>query len=150
MDPFSLSVSVLTVVTIASKLVVIGDTYCKALRGRSTEVQLLVREIGLLSGVLNLISTNLDARSTQNISPSILAGPIEECKSQLLELHEFLVRQLGGKNRLRRFGRRLKWPLKEKETKEWIERIERFKRTFLLGLQVDEMLVPFTHRGMSG
>jgi hypothetical protein len=132
MDPLSLTVNTVTLATLAAKLVALGTTYSGALKNQQTEVQLLVREVGLLSGVLTGISGTLNAAN-------ILEGPLEECRGQLEELHEFLLKQMQGKNRLRRLGRRLTWPMKEKETKEWIERIERFKRTFQLGLQADDM-----------
>jgi hypothetical protein len=141
MDPLSITVNALTLAALASKLAVLGKTYSSAVKNQRTEVQLLVREIGLLSGILMGVSSTLDTQQSANgrVTGSILIGPLEECKKQLEDLHEFLLKQMEGRTRLRRLGRRLTWPMKEKETKEWIERIERFKRTFSLGLQVNDM-----------
>jgi hypothetical protein len=160
MDPFSLTVSVLTVAQIAGSLVTIGNSYCRSCRSQSEEIQRLVREIGLLSGVLNSISTAVDSGGGAT-PPHILEGPLETCKTELLDLHEFLLKQLKGKNRFLRLGRRMTWPMREQETKEWIGRIERSKKTFMLALQADERCVFFfymfrfdantlAHRGMSG
>jgi hypothetical protein len=141
MDPFSLTVSALTVAQIAGSLVTVGNSYCRSCRSQSEEIQRLVREIGLLSGVLNSISTAVDSAGAA--PPHLLEGPLEVCKTELLDLHEFLLKQLNGKNRFLRLGRRMTWPMREQETKEWIDRIERSKKTFMLALQADERCVFF-------
>lgn len=144
MDPLSLTVSVLTLVTIAAKLVEVGNTYRNALKNQRADVQQLMTEISFLGKVLASIGTTLDGIPQETLSndaantgtsPNILRGPLAECEKELLELLRFLASQLEGRNRFTRFGRRLKWPMKEKETKIWIEKIGRFKSTLQIQLQ---------------
>jgi hypothetical protein len=139
MDGLSLSVNILTLVDIASKLAALGSAYTTSANGHHREVQHLVRELETLSGVLEALSTTLQSRSGAAKRASLIDGPLEECKTQLTDLHKMLVKQVSGRNRWMRLGRALQWPLKEKETRVWVERMERFKRTFSLALQADEM-----------
>lgn len=136
MAEFSLAVNILTVVDIAIKLTALSSQYSSSAKDHGTTVHTLIREISTLTGVLNAFSTSLSPQGAH-----LIDGPLEECKKQLLELHEFLLKQVRGTNRWIRMGRSLKWPMRERETMVWVERIERFKRTFSLALQADGMSV---------
>ncbi|KAF8537949.1 hypothetical protein BDD12DRAFT_806544 [Trichophaea hybrida] len=138
MAEFGLAVNILTVVDIAIKLTTLSSQYASSAKDHGTTVHTLIREISTLTGVLNAFSTSL---SFSQQGTNLLDGPLEECKQQLLELHEFLLKQVRGRNRWVRMGRSLKWPMRERETMVWVERIERFKRTFSLALQADGMSV---------
>jgi hypothetical protein len=142
MDPFTITVGALTLAQITAKLVVVGHVYCKAVGGQREEVQGLIRELELLRGVLTMVKNILesDEKGTKESGGiDYLKQPFQECITQLERLHEVLAKQLSGATRLLRFGRKLKWPLKEGETKEWIAQVERYKNTFLLALQVNGM-----------
>jgi hypothetical protein len=141
MDPLSLTTGSITICQLAGKVIMLGVSYGKSL---PAEVQTLVSEITLLSGIMTTLNGVLEAEKEEGkrvglINSAMLQGPIEECKTQLAELHEYLERHQGVGNRFRGMGKRLKWPLKKSETMEWIVRIERYKSTFSLALQSEEM-----------
>jgi len=95
-----------------------------------------------MSGVLTAVSQTLqdaDASKCSTKSVALLEGPIDECRTQLSDLHLVLVKQVSGRNRWIRMGRQLKWPLKEKETMGLIERIGRMQRNISLALHADDL-----------
>jgi len=80
---------------------------------------------------------------TTNGSSSDLIGamgePVEQCRTLMEEILRDL-RKYDAASR-RRSAWSLCWPLKEKATKKWCERLERHKSLFELALSVDEMWV---------
>jgi hypothetical protein len=141
MDPFSIVLGGITICQVAQKIISLGIAYGQSVTSLPTEVQALVSEIALLSGVFDSLCSHLKVEdgAERPISADLLDGPIEECKQQLEELHEFLVKHQSGGSRIRKLGRALKWPMKEQETRDWIVRMERYKNTFSLALQQEEL-----------
>jgi len=145
MDPLSLAVGVTTVVTVASKAISAAVAYGKSVQSLPNEVQALVSEISLLSGVLNKLDSVLhNAANEKTVVPTtfgedFLKPTMEECHTQLETLHSFLQNGRGRRARIKNWGRRLKWPMKEQETREWAVRMERFKGSFSLAVQLEEL-----------
>ncbi|KAF8537950.1 hypothetical protein BDD12DRAFT_886666 [Trichophaea hybrida] len=145
MDPLSLAVGVTTVAQVASKSISVAVAYGKSIQSLPVEVQALVSEISLLSGVLNKLDSVLhDAANEKSVIPTafgkdFLQPTMEECHKQLETLHSFLENGRGRRARIKNLGRRLKWPMKEQQTREWIKRMERFKGSFSLAVQLEDL-----------
>jgi hypothetical protein len=136
MDPFSVALGGITLCQVASKIIQFGIAYGQAVSTVPEVVGLLVTEITLLSGVFTALCSSLEAREETTAIPDGLKDTADECKAKLEELYAFLVKQQDASgSRLRKFGRALKWPLKEKDTRDWIARMERYKNTFSLAMQ---------------
>ncbi|KAF8244834.1 ankyrin [Wilcoxina mikolae CBS 423.85] len=143
-DPFSLALGGITICQVAGQVIQLGIGYIQSARDLPPAVKLLVSEIALLSGVLNSLCSTLQSEkygTTIHLSPDLLEVPVQECKTQLEELYEFLMKHHGTGSKLKNFGRPLKWPMKEQETREWIARMERYKTAFSLVLQQEELAV---------
>jgi len=141
MDPFTLAVNLMTVVQLATKVISSTTAYGKNVQDLPDEVQVLVSEISLLSGVLNQLGSLLHSATDKEsvlpvtFSADVLQPAMNECQKQLETLHTFLEKGRRRRTRIKNLGRRLKWPMKGQETREWIARMERFKGSFSLALQ---------------
>jgi hypothetical protein len=138
MDPFSIALGGITICQVAGQIIQLGIAYGQSVKNLPEDVQALVSEISLLSGVLNSLCAHLGKDENGAVNIELLEGPIQECEQQLEELHQFLLKQQSG-SRMRRLGRALKWPMKEQETRDWIVRMERYKNTFSLALEQEKL-----------
>lgn len=143
MDPLSLTVSIITVVTLAGQLVSLGNSYASSVSGYPQEIKDLVSELSALSKILIALKEVIDPATATPDTPiilsGILVGPLDECANQLKEMIEFLTKHQTSKNKMRRMIKRLMWPLQEAETRAWISKIEGHKSTFTLALSTDKM-----------
>lgn len=143
MDPLSLTVSIITIVTLAGQLVSLGNAYASSVSGCPQEIKDLISELSALSKILAALKEVIDPASATSNTPillsGILVGPLDECANQLKEMVEFLTKHQTSKNRVRKMVKRLMWPLKEAETRAWISKIEGHKSTFTLALSTDKM-----------
>jgi len=143
-ESFSLVVNIITLVDIAARTLAVGSPYTSSARGHAAQVRLLVQEIHTMSGVLTAVATMLQSndRTTDYAKlVTLIGGPLQECTTQLSDLHSLLVKQVSGRNKWIRMGRHLKWPMKEKETIALIERIGRLQRSISLALHAEDLYV---------
>ena len=135
MDPFSLALGGITVCQVASKIIQFGISYAQSIQDLPADVQALVSEITVLKAVLAEVCSHLqDGSNGSSINADLLEAPIMECKEQIEELHAFLEKSQGSGSRLRNLRKTLKWPMKEQDTRDWINRMERYKSIFMLAL----------------
>jgi hypothetical protein len=143
MDPFSLTVSIITVVTLAAQLVSLGNSYASSISGCAREIEDLVAEVSALSQILIALKKVIDPATATSQTPiirsGILVGRVEDCANQLKEMITVLTKYQASKNKVKKLMRRLVWPLKEADTREWINKIETYKSTFTLALSADGM-----------
>jgi hypothetical protein len=141
MDPLSLLVGGIAICQVAGKIISFSAQHVKSMANLPAEVQVLVSEIALLSGVLNSLCSSLQDSGGGTTKPitNSLASSVTECQQQLEELYSFLAKHQGSGSRLAGLGRTLKWPMKAQETREWIVKMERYKTTFSLALQQEEL-----------
>lgn len=143
MDPLSLSVSIITVLTAAGQLATLGNAYVTSVSSYPKEINDLLTELSALSQVLIALKDIIDPATATSITPiiwaRILVSPVNECANQLQEMLAFLTKYQDSKSKMRKIVKRLMWPLKEAETKEWINKIEGHKSTFTLALSADGM-----------
>lgn len=143
MDPFSLSVSIITILTVAGQLATLGNSYATSVSSYPKEINDLLTELSALSQVLIVLKDIIDPATATSTTPiiwaRILVSPVDECANQLQEMLAFLTKHQNSKSKMRKIVKRLMWPLKEAETREWINKIEGHKSTFTLALSTDGM-----------
>lgn len=143
MDPLSLSVSIITILTVAGQLATLGNAYATSVSGYPKEINDLLTELSALSQVLIALKDIIDPATATSATPiiwaRILVSPVDECANQLQEMLAFLTKYQSSKSKMRKIVKRLMWPLKEAETREWIKKIEGHKSTFTLALSTDGM-----------
>ena len=150
MDPLSVSASIADLLAISGTIVSQGYALIKSLKGVSTNLENLLREISSLSGVLlglrEHMKVNKDTFATVSIaqllegeiSPKSIAGglprnSLEECE-RVLNLAKDLVKSLKKTNPI---SRSLKWQSASAEITELTTQLEHYKTTFILCLQLD-------------
>lgn len=149
MDPLSLSCNVVAVLTVTSKLLTTGYSYGNAVKDFPESLRELVGELSTLSGILHALMAvmelpeNSSAVAATRPDPSTIARamtvPLEDCRKMLVNMVADLKVYQKSESRVKKVIKRLSWPLKESETKAWVEKIGRYKSTFTLGLSADEL-----------
>ncbi|KAG0636035.1 hypothetical protein HOY80DRAFT_1011523 [Tuber brumale] len=145
MEGLSLTANIIAVLSLAGKLLTTGYQYGSSSAQSPPELQRLVREVTALSGVLHavnrLVGDPVSNTRTNNGSSGNLIRTMCEPVAQCRKLMEGMLRDLQkyDASSRRRGAWRLCWPLKEKTTKEWCERLERHKSLFEVALAVDEV-----------
>ncbi|KAG0636032.1 hypothetical protein HOY80DRAFT_979434 [Tuber brumale] len=144
MDPLSITASVITVVTLTGQLISLGYSYGAGVSGCPQELRDLAAELVSFSTVLDAVRGVLDPTKnpTAGTHPTLIGNSLQsnldECVTQLEKLLLFLQKyQDPAAGKVKNLVKRMKWPLKEQETKEWIGRIEGYKSTFSLALSTD-------------
>ncbi|PWW74654.1 hypothetical protein C7212DRAFT_282954 [Tuber magnatum] len=145
MEGLALSSNIIAVLTLAGKLLAAGYQYGSSSARFPPELRHLVQEVTALSGVLHAVKMLVDdpVANTRTANGSTgdlvrtMGEPVEQCRKLVEEMLRDLQRYDGASRR--RGSWRLCWPLKEKTTKEWCERLERHKSLFEVALSVDEV-----------
>ncbi|CAL1703640.1 unnamed protein product [Somion occarium] len=149
MDPFSISVSILTVVEVAGKVALLVAKYVSSVKGAEDSRKRLLQELSSLSGTLSSIKFLVEYLKEDTSEASrghIMAlssltdehGPLPSCMATLQEMLEWFNGDTTGKMKL---GQRLVWPIKqEKKVEEFLLKLERYKTHFTLALSVDSHL----------
>ncbi|KAG0131111.1 hypothetical protein HOY82DRAFT_485486, partial [Tuber indicum] len=145
MEGLSLSSNIIAVLTLAGKLLAMGYRYGSSSAQFPPELRHLVQEVTALSGTLHAVKMLVDDPVTHTRtacgSPGDLVRTMGEPVEQCRKLIEGILKDLQKYDAAsrRRGAWRLCWPLKEKTTKEWCERLERHKSLFEVALSVDEI-----------
>ncbi|CUS07295.1 unnamed protein product [Tuber aestivum] len=144
MDPLSITASVITVVTLTGQLISLGYSYGVGVSGCPQELRDLTTELISFSTILGAVRSVLDPTQNPTAGPhptligNSLQNNLDECATQLGKLLLFLQKyQDPADGKVKKVVKRMMWPLKEQETKEWIARIEGYKSTFSLALSTD-------------
>lgn len=140
-EAIGLAASIIAVVQITGSLVCLGYNYLGGVRDGSNEPRKLVDELHSLAQVLLVLRDH--ARDDKLLQSTALQrlngqnGPLPRCALEL----KTLQRKLEPKPGLRGIVKYLLWPLKEKETLQYIDSIERYKSLFNLALTTDHLWV---------
>ncbi|KAG0131109.1 hypothetical protein HOY82DRAFT_485560, partial [Tuber indicum] len=145
MEGLSLSSNIIAVLTLAGKLLAAGYKYGSSSAEFPPDLRHLVQEVTALSGALYAVKMLVDdpvanTRTACGGSGDLvrtMGEPVEQCR----KLIEGILKDLKKYDvaSRRRGAWRLCWPLKEKTTKEWCERLERHKSLFEVAMSVDEV-----------
>ncbi|PWW74656.1 hypothetical protein C7212DRAFT_282956 [Tuber magnatum] len=144
MDPLSITASIITIVTLTGQLISLGYSYGAGVSGCPKELRDLSAELISFSTVLDAVRGVLDPTKnpTAGTHPTLIGNSLQtnldECATQLKRFLLFLQKyQDPADGKVKKVVKRMMWPLKEQETKDWIARIEGYKSTFSLALSTD-------------
>ncbi|KAL4961614.1 WD40-repeat-containing domain protein [Aspergillus stella-maris] len=139
MDGLSLAASVIAVIQLTGSLVKLCGGYIQEVRNAPEEILTLQRAITGLQNILKDLHNNLQVNNANALpTSSRLPSDINACLSDLQALEAKLDAE-QGKTLMRKMGlRALKWPLKRTEVEGLMQKLERYKSSFLLSLQVDQ------------
>jgi hypothetical protein len=107
-----------------------------------SEIRSLLTEmaaVNSLLGQLQIIADSATDSTTEDALRSLdRLGVLKECQVLLDFIQNALVRcqQEAGKD-FQNFGKRLKWPFKEKETKDALERLHQLRGVLANAVEVD-------------
>lgn len=125
--------SIIGIFQLTGKLVSLGYGFIGGIKRAPKEIRALANELISLSQVLDTLQEYADnhpeSPALQRLNEK--AGPLQVCTQELKELESVL--ELKGN--LDRFM----WPLKEKDTLQYIAQIERHKSLFIFALTADQM-----------
>lgn len=133
-----LATSIIAVIQLTGTVTTLGYGYIGGVKRASKDIGELLGELGSLSKVLINLQYCADAHPTQSTTLNGLnetGGPLQKCSQELEELQAKLKPKKGWKGKIDS----IKWPLSEKETMQFISRIERHKSLFMLALDTDQM-----------
>jgi hypothetical protein len=136
-DPLSISASIIAVLQLTSTVV----GYLNDVKDASEERLRIRDEITSASFLLYMLRDRAEQASLGEAwlstvrSLSVPKGPLEQFKRAL----EQLAARLAPVNKLRKFGKALKWPFQREEIKDILSTIERQKSLFDLALQNDHV-----------
>jgi hypothetical protein len=142
MDGISSAASVIAVIQVTGSLVTICGGYLQRVKHARNDIITLQRTIESLQMILqDLLKILRDSNKERLPTSSRLASEIVHCFSDLRALNEKLESN-NGKKSMRKFGfRAWRWPLERAEVDGEVQKLERYKSSFLLSLQVDQMYV---------
>ena len=136
---------ILTVLGLSFELTSALYSYSRDVKGASQDIQQLSNELFALIGVLEHIKMQRERESLDPQSKSPTAMDPESLHRVLNETIEFLQELQDSlatpKSRLQAVAQKLKWPLKEKDAKRHLMRLERVKSYFVLSQVTEEMFV---------
>jgi hypothetical protein len=98
---------------------------------RSAELR---EELGTILSVIETLKEALDQNTRTN--PNLGRGILETTVAQFVKLLQEMERRIAAHRTS--VIQRLKWPFDERENKQFVERIERYKNTFNLALNVSQ------------
>ena len=158
MDPLSLAASIAGLVQIAGLVISCCYDYGCAVSSAPTYQRQLLTEVTTLSGLLIGLQSRVNADSSDTSDSTYgMAGmgdTVRECQAILREVANRLDgvsvgvevgdsvgegERMGTRRKFRIGFKRALWPLKQKETMELVERLERQKATLTMALSTDTM-----------
>ena len=142
MDGLSSVASVIAVIQLAGSLVAICGGYIQEVNDAREQIINLQRAVTGLQRTIQDLQIFLQ-KNDENALPtsSQLIANVTDCLSDLRAL-EAKLDPGKGKKLMRKVGLRAwRWPLKRIEVENVIQKLERYKSSFLLSLQVDQTYV---------
>lgn len=131
--------SIIAVIDLTGKTTSLTREYVNGVKRAPDNLRKLLDELTSLAEVFSALQVCANASPTGGLTELGIFkdkdGPLQEC---ILELEKLLLR-LESKERWRRVVTRLKWPLRERETVEFVLRIERHKSLFGLAIDADQL-----------
>lgn len=136
---------VLTVVGVSFNLVSSLYAYAKEVKDARNDIQQLSNELFALIGVLERLKIQQGLHPIKTTKEQDFPSPptptgLRRVLHETLDFLEEIERSLATPtSRLHAKIQRMKWPLKDSETKQHLQRLERVKTFFVLCLMTDEM-----------
>jgi hypothetical protein len=138
--------SVAQLVHLSGTLLASGYGFLSTITRAPSEIRSLLTETAAVNSLLGQLQLIADSSSNQAAEDAVQAlerlGVFQECRTTLEFIQNALARcqQEAGKE-LQSFGRRLKWPFKEKETKDALHRLHHLRSVLANAVEVDSASV---------
>lgn len=142
MDALSSAASVIAIIQLTGSLVKLCGGYVQEVKEARDEILTLQQAITSLQGTLRELRRFLRSNDAKTLpASSQIIDDSTDCLSDLRAL-EAKLDPRKGKKLMRKLGlRALKWPLTRSEVEGVIQKIERYKSSFILCLNVDQTYV---------
>jgi hypothetical protein len=131
-EVLALASAIIAIIQITAKITNLAYQYINDIQKAPEAIKIFLDEIQSLTHVLNLLE-EYRKKSPHLSAIQILERPLNECVMEM----NMLAKKLEPKNSASWWKRnivRWKWPLKDREMSEYLERIERFKSTITLAI----------------
>ncbi|KAL4734024.1 hypothetical protein BDV11DRAFT_175153 [Aspergillus similis] len=143
MEPLSCAASVIAVVQLTGSIVRICGGYIQEVKDAREDIILLKHQAASLLEIVEKLAEIVNSQKGEQLSASwTLANDATSCKLVLTRLIERIDPE-NTRTRtksMRKLGlRALKWPLKRAELERITQDLERYKSSFILALQVDQV-----------
>jgi len=140
-EALGVAASVAGLISLADIVVGRGYKFLKAIKDAEKTVKSLVHEVNVLSGVLHSLSNTIhlleEDENEANFDPTTQVHYIESCYQTLSQLQRSFEAALPPIPFST--GQKIRWPLKQSETKELLADIQRHKSTMILAMNATEM-----------
>ena len=140
-EALGVAASVAGLISLADIVVGRGYKFLRHMKEAEKTVKSLVHEVNVLSGVLHSLSNTIqlleEDEEEANFDPTTQVHYIEACYQTLSQLHRYFEAALPSTPLST--GQKIRWPLKQSETKELLADIQRHKSTMILAMNATEM-----------
>ena len=140
-DPLSITASIITVVQLAGSITSFCLSCREATKAEDGIIQQILDELKGLTDVLGPLARIAKDHDTETKSLGALANPggsLDECRVLLEALQTELESVIAAQG-VKKLGKILGWPIKEKEVKTLLERLSQRKSTLALALHNVQM-----------
>ena len=140
-DPLSITASIITVLQLAGSVTSLCLKYKDAAKSKGGILQQLLDELQGLTDVLNPFTRLVEEHGQDTISYEALSKPsgaLGECRSVLGHLQSELASIVAAQG-IQKLGKVLAWPMKEKEIRSLLQKLNHSKATLMLALHGVEM-----------
>jgi hypothetical protein len=132
--------SVAQLVQISGALLAGGYGFLSTVSRAPSEIRSLLTETAAVNSLLGQLQVIADSKAANDDALQSLErlGVLQECQAILGFVQKALARcqQEAGKD-FQNFGKRLKWPFKEKETKDALQRLHQLRGVLANAVEVD-------------
>ena len=143
MDPvsaFGVAAGVVQFADLAANVYMTLFTYFRSVKQAPKRSEELQKEALSVSNVIDHLKSILETTNTETVNLSAsLKDTLSECSQTLTEMNN----QVAVKES--EWGKRLKWPFTEKENLEYLSKLERYKSTFSLELDIIQRYILLTN-----
>ncbi|TVY14283.1 Vegetative incompatibility protein HET-E-1 [Lachnellula arida] len=140
-EVLSVAASVAGLISLADIVVGRGYKFLKAIKNAEKTVKSLVHKVNVLSGVLHSLSNTIqlleEDEDSTDFDSTTQVHYIEACYQTLLKIQCSFEAALPSTPLST--GQKIRWPLKQSETKELLADVQRHKSTMILAMSVTEM-----------
>jgi hypothetical protein len=134
--------SITQLIDFSGTLLAGGYTFIAKVVRAPSEIRSLLTEVAAINGLLGQLDLLADSAPKSSPADALQAqkhlGVRQECQNTLKYIQDALARceQESGKG-TKNFGRKLKWPFKEKETKDALQRLHNLRSVLANAIEVD-------------
>lgn len=139
--------AVVSLVEFSGRILSLGYGYLSKVSRAPAEVRLLLSEVANLNVLLGRLQAFADDAFDPSASTALQSlaqlGIFKSCEELLASVYTIIetCQRIDGQD-VKNFGKRLIWPLKERETKDTMEQLGRLRDTLTAALATDSAYEP--------